>query len=124
MTILEAVWTLLAGVGVYLACVNGIESYRDYQALGGKQNGRKTIAVGNLRREIVRGLIQLAWAVIGVASFVTANRTEVISPVAVVLVLTAAGMVLNSYLDRRDRLYLMRFGLQPRDGSGRFTKDE
>ena len=123
MTILEAVWTLLAGFGIYLACVNGIESYRDYQALGGKQNGRKTIAVGNLRREIVRGLIQLAWAVIGVASFVTANRTEDISPVAVVLILTAAGMVLNSYLDRRDRLYLMENGMQSRDEHGRFVSE-
>lgn len=123
MTILEAVWTLLALTGIYLALRNGIESYRDYQALGGKQNGRKTIAVGNLRREIVRGLIQLGWAAIGVVAFFTPNRTEVVSPGVVVLVLTAAGMVLNSYLDRRDRLYLMENGMQSRDEHGRFVSE-
>ena len=120
--ILEIAWTLFAATGLWLAYLNGMESYQDWQALGGKQNGRRTIAIGNLRREIVRGLINLAWLCIGLVALAAPDRPQV-HPVAVVLVLTSAGMALNSYLDRRDRRYLMLFGLQPRDEQGRFTSD-
>ena len=124
MTVLEIAWTALAVLGVYLSVLNSLESWRDYQALMGKQNGRRTIAIGNIRREVVRVTISGLWLVIGAFAIVAPNRTEEINPVAVVLVATSAGMALNSYLDRRDRLYLMTNGMQPRDEAGRFVKDE
>lgn len=123
MTVIEVAWTLLALVGIWLAYLNGIESYRDLESLGGRQNGRRTIAVGNFRREVVRGLIQIAWLLIGLVALVTPNRTDAVSPLALLLVLTSAGMTLNSWMDRRDRVYLMRYGLQPRDEAGRFTSE-
>ena len=121
MIVLELAWTALAIYGLRLSYLNGVESYRDFQALGGKQNGRRTIAVGNLRREIVRGLIHTAWMGIGVMALLSPDRG--FSAGAVILVLTAAGMDLNSALDRRDRLYLMQNGLQARDELGRFTPE-
>ena len=121
MTVLELTWTILAILGLRLAYLNGIESYRDFQALEGRTNGRRTIAVGNIRREIVRGLIHVAWLAIGITALLAPDRE--FSPAAVVLVVTAAGMDLNSWLDRRDRLYLTSHGLQPRDEHGRFTRE-
>lgn len=118
MTVLELTWTVLAALGLRLAYLNGIESYRDFQALGGHTNGRRTIAVGNLRREIVRGLIHVAWLAIGVSALL--SQDQEFSAGAVVLVLTSAGMDLNSWLDRRDRLYLLEHGMAARDDKGRF----
>jgi hypothetical protein len=103
-------------LGIYLAHRNGIEALRDFQALGGKANGRRVIAIGNLRREIVRGLIQLDFIVIGLLVLL-----EIRGVAAPGLILGAAGLVLNSYLDRRDRIYLNEFGMQPRDEHGRFS---
>jgi hypothetical protein len=111
-------WIALALVGVWMSHLNGLEAIRDYQALGGKTNGRRTIAVGNLRREIVRGMIHLDFLIIGVLSVMGTSYAVVPG-----LILGSAGMVLNSYLDRRDRIYLMRFGMQPRDDQGRYIKE-
>lgn len=119
MTVLViAVWMGLAVIGLYFAWINGRESLADYHALGGKQNGRRTIAVGNLRREIVRGLISFDFLILGVLALL-----EVRGVVVPGLILASAGMALNSWLDRRDRLYLMENGMQSRDDQGRFTKE-
>jgi hypothetical protein len=112
-------WIALAIVGLWVSHLNGLEAIRDYQALGGKLNGRRTIAIGNLRREIVRGMIQLDFIIIGVLAIMEVRAVAVPG-----LFLASAGMVLNSYLDRRDRIYLLRYGLQARDESGRFVKDD
>ena len=109
-------WIILAAVGLWIATLNGQEAIRDYQALGGKLNGRRTIAIGNLRREIVRGMIQFDFVVIGCLALL-----EIRSAAVPGLMLASAGMVMNSYLDRRDRIYLLRYGLQARDEQGRFT---
>ena len=112
------VWMLIAEFGVYLAYLNGIESQADLQALGGRTNGRRAIAIGNLRREIVRGLIAADFIAIG--AMVLLGYTGAAAPG---LILGSAGMALNSYLDRRDRLYLMRHGLQARDAEGKFVRE-
>lgn len=122
---LELFWIALAAFGVWLAALNGLEALRDFQALGGKTNGRRTIAVGNLRREVVRGLIHFAYLLIGIAAAsIPSHPTDEFPTIAVVLILAAAGMTLNSYLDRRDRVYLLLYGLQPRDEAGRFVSDK
>ena len=119
MNLVVYTWIVLAALGIYLAYRNGMEAYRDFQALGGKTNGRRTIAVGNLRREIVRGLIQLDFIAIGL--LVLFDFRGVAAPG---LILGAGGLVLNSYLDRRDRNYLMEHGMSARDDKGRFIKVE
>ncbi len=121
----EVVWLLVVALGLYLSHLNGIEALRDWQALHGISNGRRAIAVGNLRREIVRGLIHFAWLMLGLIAAAIPTRGEITTSgliVQVVLVLSAAGMTMNSYLDRRDRMYLLTHGMQPRDDLGRFTK--
>lgn len=123
-SLLEAIWLALAVGGIVLAALNATEAQRDFQALGGKQNGRRTIAVGNLRREMVRGMIHVSYLLVGLLAAATPGRpAEGFPVIAVVLVLASAGMTVNSYLDRRDRVYLLNYGLQPRDDQGRFTKD-
>jgi hypothetical protein len=111
-------WILLALIGLWTSHLNGLEAIRDYQALGGKLNGRRTIAVGNLRREVVRGMIHLDFLIIGVLAVMGTSYAVVPG-----LILGSAGMVLNSWLDRRDRLYLLRYGLQARDDHGRFVSE-
>ena len=110
-------WIVIAETGLYLAYLNGAESLADYQALGGSLNGRRTIAVGNMRREIVRGLIAFDFIAIGALVLVGARGVA-----APGLILASAGMVLNSYLDRRDRMYLLKYGIQARDELGRFVR--
>jgi hypothetical protein len=112
-------WLLLAEIGVYLAHQNGKESLADYHALGGHVNGRRTIAIGNLRREIVRGLIALDFITIGGLTLLGVSGVVVPG-----LYLASAGMALNSYLDRRDRLYLTTNGIQARGPDGRYVKDD
>jgi hypothetical protein len=112
-------WLLLAEVGIFLAHQNGKESLADYHSLGGHVNGRRTIAIGNLRREIVRGLIALDFVIIG--ALILLGVSGVLVPG---LYLASAGMALNSYLDRRDRLYLTANGIQARDEQGRFTSEK
>lgn len=118
MTIIEIVWTALALVGFYFASLNAREALEDYQALGGRQNGRRTIALNTIRREAVRMLIALDFLAIGVMALFDVTPREVI---ALGLLLASAGHTVNSYLDRRERLYLLEFGLTPRDSKGRFT---
>ena len=64
-------------------------------------------------------LIQLDFLAIGVMALVDVTPAAVIT---LGLLLAAAGMTLNSYLDRRERMYLLEYGLQPRDSKGRFTR--
>ena len=118
MTLIEIVWTALAVAGFSFAALNARESLEDYQALGGKQNGRRTIALNTIRRESVRMLIALDFIAIGVMALFDVAPGGVI---ALGLLLASAGHTVNSYLDRRERLYLLEFGLTPRDSKGRFT---
>ena len=119
MTPIELGWTGLALVGIWLAYLNGSEANRDLRALGGMTNGRRTIAVGNLRREVVRGLVQVDFAILGgMAMF-----DILVGPVFVSgLLLASFAMNANSYFDRRDRLYLLEYGIQARDDKGRFVR--
>lgn len=118
MTLVEIVWILIAAVGVRFAFLNAREALNDYQAVGGKQNGRRTIALNTIRREAVRLLIGLDFLTIGVLALLD---TVGGGAIALGLLLASAGHTLNSYLDRRERMYLLEFGLTPRDSKGRFT---
>jgi len=123
----ELAWVLTAISGVYLAGLNAYEAVLDLKALNGKQNGRRRVAVGSIRREVIRGFVNVCFLAVGiVAGFYPANPHSTLLGVAVSLVLLIASIAYNanSWLDRRDRIYLMQYGMQPRDDKGRFTSTD
>ena len=123
---IELTWVLIAISGLLLSRLNGAEAWSDFNALGGKQNGRRRIAVGNLRREAVRGFVNACFLLVGIAAGLTpANPNATLLGVAVsgVLIVASIAYNLNSWLDRQERIYLMTNGLQGRDEAGRFTSD-
>ena len=127
VSIIELAWLLTAMAGIALAGLNAWEAILDYRALGGKRNGRRRIALGTVRREALRGLVNAIFLGIGmVAAFTPANPNSTPLGVAVSLGLLIASVAynLNSLMDRRDRLYLLRYGLQPRDDNGRFIAEK
>ena len=123
----ELAWIASAASGIYLAGINAWEAWLDLQALNGKRNGRRRVATGSIRREVIRGFVNVCFLGVGiVAGFYPANPAATLLGVAVSLVLLIASLAYNanSWLDRRDRIYLMTYGMQARDDKGRFTKDE
>ena len=126
-SLIELAWLLTAMAGLYLSGLNAWEAFLDYQSLGGKVNGRRRIAIGTVRREAVRGLVNAIFLGIGLVALVTPanpNSTPLGVAVSVGLLLASVAYNANSYLDRADRVYLMTHGLQGRDEHGRFVSDE
>lgn len=124
---IELAWILTAGTGIYLAGLNAFEAVLDLRALSGRQNGRRRVAIGSIRREVVRGFVNVCFLAVGiVAGFYPANPAATVLGVAVSLVLLIASVAYNtnSWLDRQDRIYLMQYGMQARDDKGRFTSDK
>lgn len=124
---LELLWTAAAIVGVIFASQNAREAAQDFMALGGKINGRRRLALGDIRREAVRLLIYTVSIIAGVIAGFQPSRPGGPSlagiVVTAILVLIALLQTSQSVLDRLDRRYLMAHGLQARDSTGRFTKD-
>ena len=123
---IEAAWLLTALAGLYLSALNAWEAILDFRALGGRRNGRRRIALGTVRREAVRGVVNAIFLGIGgVAALTPANPNATPLGVAISLGLLMASVAynINSLLDRTDRLYLMEHGLQSRDEHGRFTRE-
>ena len=126
-SVLELVWSVIALGGIVIAALNAWEALADYRALGGRQNGRRVVAIGNIRREIIRIGADVAFLGVGLyAGTVPANPHATMLGVVLTscLVVGSLGFNLNSWLDRRDRIYLMRYGMQSRDETGRFVKDD
>ena len=126
MSYIEAAWLLTALAGLYLSALNAWEAILDFRALGGRRNGRRRIALGTVRREAVRGVVNAIFLGIGgVAALTPANPNATPLGVAISLGLLMASVAynINSLLDRTDRLYLMEHGLQSRDEHGRFSKE-
>lgn len=124
---IELAWVLTALSGIFLAGLNAYEAWLDYVSLGGKQNGRRRVALGSIRREALRGVVNVLFLSVGVvAGFYPANPAATFLGliVSLVLVLASVAYNVNSFLDRQDRIYLMTHGLQARDDKGRFTSDK
>ena len=123
----ELLWIFTAMSGLYLAGLNAWEAILDYRALGGKRNGRRRIALGTVRREALRGLVNAIFLGIGIVAAATpANpaATPLGAAVSLGLLIASVAYNANSLLDRADRIYLLRYGLQPRDDHGRFVSDK
>ena len=124
---IELAWLLSAVSGLYLSRLNAWEAVLDFRALNGRRNGRRRIATGTIRREAVRGFVNAIFLGVGIVAALTPanpHATPLGVAVSLALLLASVAYNLNSFLDRQDRLYLMNYGLQPRDEAGRFTKDE
>jgi hypothetical protein len=126
-SLIELAWFLTALTGLYLSALNSWEAILDFRALGGKRNGRRRIALGTVRRESVRGLVNAIFLGIGLVALLT-PAPESITPLGVAvslgLLMASVAYNLNSALDRADRIYLMTHGLQSRDEAGRFTRED
>lgn len=126
-SLIELAWLATALTGLYLSALNSWEAILDFRSLGGKRNGRRRIALGTVRREAVRGLVNAIFFGIGLVAVLTPanpNATPLGIAISLGLLMASVAYNLNSALDRADRIYLMTHGLQARDESGRFTKDE
>ena len=109
---LELLWTGIALVALSLSRLNHSEAKKDIVALAGIRNGRWRIATGNVRRERIRAVIQVAYVAFGILAGQTPaspNPSLAGLIIALGLTVTSAMLALNSYLDRRDRLYLLNF---------------
>lgn len=100
------VWTIAALVGAVIAAWATYDAVLDLRALGATSNGRRILAVGWVRREAIRFLIQVTWAGIGFAAL---QRPEgPANPLVLLLVGTNVALALNTILDARDRIRLRR----------------
>lgn len=126
--VLEILWTLIALVGVGFSALNIREALRNYRALGGKVNGRRRISLGDIRRELVRLLIYAACILAGITAGGQASQSGTHTAagwaITIALLIIEALQVSQSILDRLDTNYLLTHGLQSRDSSGRFVKDD
>ena len=125
-TPVELIWTTLGAIGLYVGTLNAWEALHDFRSLGGLANGRRVIATDNIRRETLRAFSYLQAIVLGViASFAPPApvRSETSYIGSLILIGILSTLVINSYLDRRSRLYLMRTGITSRDHR-ELTQDE
>ena len=122
-SLIEILWLATALAGLYLSAINAWEAILDFRALGGKRNGRYRLALGTIRREFIRGLVNAIFLGIGIVAAVTPanpNSTPLGVAVALGLLMASVSYNANSALDRADRIYLMRHGMQSRDEHGKF----
>lgn len=109
---IELTWSGVAVLGLFVGWQNYHEAQKDIGALGGIRNGRWRIARGNIRRERVRAIIFVLFGGLGViAGFAPPNPNA--TPTSLVLssglVVTSMLLALNSFYDRRDRVYLLHY---------------
>lgn len=127
-SVIELIWTGIALIGFVFSLINIGGYLRDLRALGGRQNGRRRLTRGDIRRESFRIVYYLIAIVAGILSGYQHSQPNSPSPAGLVilsiLILMSAIQTAQSILDRLDNRYLMRYGLQSRDEAGRFTSDK
>lgn len=105
---IEAIWIALAVTGAAVSISNALDAWADLRAVGGLKNGRRLLAVGAVRREVLRLLIYTMYVFIGVfAGLTPALPGQQLSFVAAILVFTSLILTTNSVLDRHERIALM-----------------
>lgn len=105
-------WLLTSSAGTVVAAISLVDAIRDYRSLGEIRNGRRILALREIRVEGVRLVIQSSWASLGLLALLAggtaAGGTEELSLGRVVLILSNGLLLINSSLDLRDRLRLRR----------------
>lgn len=98
------IWTVAALVGAVIAAWNLVDAWRDLQALDSTViNGRRILALGWVRREIVRLSIQAVWAVIGTTAIPPDVNLAIL-----LLVGTNIAVAVNTLMDAHERIKLRR----------------
>ena len=123
----EILFLLSALVGTWFSRVNLSESWMDFRALGGITNGRRAIATSNIVTETLRLSIHALYIIAALFAVTQPSRSEMTAVSVLVLsILVYASWALTaiSVISRRTRLYLLRYGLRPRDSHGRFVKED
>ena len=121
-TVLEIAWTILALVGMAVcswACLDALGDWRAARTAIGAPTRRinyqmiQFVALGAVRREATRVVIQALFVAIGVTSMirpapiVDAHPLAIVAPIAFVVAATL--IVSSSILDRAERVRLWRF---------------
>lgn len=122
----EILFLASALIGVWFSRLNLSESVKDYRALAGITNGRRAIAVSNIVTETLRLSIHALY-IIAALFAMTQHSSGPTSPVGFlilsILVYANWAQTAISFVSRRTRIYLLQYGLQPRDEKGRFIKE-
>lgn len=101
------VWTLFSLIGVLVAYWAAIDALHDKHALENAVNGRRIVAGGYFRGELIHFAVFGAWAIIGAAAY-DPDAPSRWSGAAGWLVVTLALLVVRSLLDGYDRLRVRR----------------
>lgn len=101
------IWTVASLVGAVIAAWNLGDAWRDLRALDSTViNGRRILAEGWVRREVVRFGIQAVWSLIGFLALPTADAP--VNPLAILLLSTNLAVMTNTLLDAHERIKLRR----------------
>ena len=112
----ELLWTLIAAVGTYFSLLNVRNGFKDLRALKQISNGRSIVALGNIRRDLLRSIIQGTYFVIGLWAGFSSEPVTHPSTARVVLSIallsTSIVLTYSAYLDAKDRKKLLTDGFR------------
>lgn len=100
-------WLLISLAGTVIAMVSLVDAINDYRGLGEIRNGRRILAIREIRVEAGRLAIQSSFALLGLLAVLAGAQGEV-NVGTLILVGANAILLANSVLDLRDRLRLRR----------------
>ena len=100
MNLLVLAWALSSTLALIFSCYSASDSRSDLKSLGNIGNGRRLIAVGDLRREVLRIITFAAYSAIGWLVYFDLLHG---SAVVVVLVLGNIILMSNAFLDLHGR---------------------
>lgn len=99
---LAVIWTSVAGYGLRLSWQNRSNALANLAALGTLGNGRRRIALGDIRRETLRIIIMADYAGIGVAAMLLESSPFRSGIISCGLILSVLMHVLIIRLDRTE----------------------
>lgn len=102
-------WVASSSLGILAASAGTVEGIRDLKALGKIRNGRRRIARGYIRSQVIRLAICIAWLAIGIPIAVDDQRTP-LNPLTAILVASNLGLAAAAWLDLLDRRQLQQGG--------------
>lgn len=125
---LEMFWTFNSIIGGFLSVRNWRSAFADYTIIGGITNGRRMIAVSTLIIETIILAKFALYLIIGIIALALPQAppnqgTPVAVIIGFILVLATVGLTAISAINRRTSDYLIRYGMQTRDASGKFIKE-
>lgn len=100
-------WTIISAVAVAMAGWSFLDAWGDLRSLQGARNGRRTIARGYMRDELIRLLITGSWLALGIDRLTTPGESSW-SLGVFVLVAGNGALAVQSILAARDRLKVRR----------------